>query len=146
MNLPEDVVYLSLYKWHHGCEIVNYQIQTQETDEKWLNRVKENCGKVVVKCKLRFHAIVKRKRESFQYLFVKEGYYMGILVKMCVHDMEVEKEDEDFLRAYIQSQITKDANELEIETQNEVDGFLTLHPRNLEVPLSSSESKCCIIL
>jgi hypothetical protein len=113
MNFPEDVLYLSLYKWHHGCEIVFYHNEFNlsslkldpDKEQKWLTQIKDNCQKVVSKCKQRFHAIVKRKQESYQYLFLKEGYYMGVLVKLCVGEIEIMSEDEDFLRLHIQHHI-----------------------------------------
>ena len=156
MNFPEDVVYLSLYKWHHGCEIVFYhnefnlsplKLEHPDKEQKWLTQIKENCQKVVIKCKQKFHAILKRKQESFQYLFLKEGYYMGLLVKMCVGEIEITHEDEDFLRWYIQGHMTKDFNALEIETQTEVDGFLVEKKEERKEVLAPTKKKeCCTIL
>ena len=154
MNFPEDVIYLSLYKWHHGCEIVAYHHESNlttlkldpEQEQKWLAQIQDNCRKVAVKSKQRFHAILKRKHESYQYLFLKEGYYMGLLVKLCVGEIEIMNEDEDFLRLYIQLHLTQDANALEIETQNEVDGFL-VEKNELKIkPKDTKEKPCCSLL
>lgn len=155
MDLPEDVVYLALYKWHHGCEIAashhRFNIHSldlqPEKQDRFTDQMKQNGDKVVHKCKNRFHAIVKRKREpDFQYLFLKEGYYMGLLVKHCLNEMEIESEEEDFLRLYIHTQMTKDTNELDIETEREIDGFL-VEKKGFEISKEPAvERNCCVIL
>lgn len=157
MDLPEDVVYLALYKRHHGCEIAashhRFNIHSldlqPEKQDRFTCQMKQNGVKVVHKCKNRFHAIVKRKHEpDFQYLFLKEGYYMGLLVKHCLNEMEIDLEEEDFLRLYIHSQMTNDKNDMEIETEREIDGFL-VEKKVFEISKEAdapATTNCCVIL